>query len=345
MRASITPRASLTERTPLQDVIPLSTPFVLLVDPVNICNFRCTFCPTGDSALIRSSGRWRGRLDYDLYTKIIDDLAEFDRPLRVLRLYKEGEPLLHPRLADMVRYAKSSGHVQHVEMTTNGFLLRPARTAPILDAGIDRINISINGMSNDQYSRSTQTRIDFKRFVDNIRRLYERKGSCEICIKIPGDVIGPADRQRFLAVFGEIADRVFIENLAPAWPAFDVEARTGFRMTKGVFDNAIQDVRVCPYIFYTMVVNSDGSVSLCCADWAHKLKIGDVRHQSLKEVWEGGALRRHQTAQLAHDRKSNPVCATCGLPSHCLLDNIDAYAAALLERIESKVGGCLVSEE
>lgn len=333
MKAQIKPRINLEDRTPLQEVIPLSTPFVLFIDPVNTCNFQCTFCPTGDRDLIKSTGRWQGRLDFDLYKKVIDDLGEFDQPLKVLRLYKEGEPLLHTRFADMVRYAKDSGHVQYVDTTTNGYLLTPDRVGPILDAGIDRINISVDGMSSEQFWTFTKTRVDFDKFVDNIRRLYERKGDCEICIKIPGDILSEADKEKFYATFGDIADRVFIENFAPCWPTFDIEDRLGIEITEGIYGNTIADIKVCPYIFYSMAVNTDGTVSLCFLDWARKLVIGDTRTESIKSIWAGEQLRQHRIAHLAGKRKENPTCAACGQLSHCLPDNIDSYASALLERI------------
>lgn len=333
MKAHVKPRINLDIRTPLQEVIPLPTPFVLFVDPASTCNFRCTFCPTGDRKLIRSTGRWQGQIDFDLYKKVIDDLADFDRPLKVLRLYKEGEPLLHAHFADMVRYARESGAVEYIDTTTNGSLLTPERVGPILDAGIDRINISVDGMSTEQYWAFTKSRVDFDKFVNNIRWLYERKGSCEICVKIPGDILSGEDKRRFYDTFGNIADRVFIENFAPCWPSFDVEERTGVKITEGIYGNAIQDVSVCPYIFYSMAVNSDGTVSLCFLDWSRTLTIGDARIESLKAIWNSESMHQHRLAHLRGRRKDDPTCAGCGQLSHCLPDNIDMYADILLKRI------------
>ena len=334
MKAQLKPRINLEHRTPLQDVIPLSTPMVLFVDPVDTCNFKCTFCPTGDRDLIKSTGRWQGRMHLDIYKKVIDDLAEFPQPLKVLRLYKEGEPLLHTQFAEMVRYAKASGRVEYVDTTTNGYLLTPEKVGPILDAGIDRINISVDGMSDEQFWQFTKTRVNFDKFVENIRKLYERKGNCEICIKIPGDILSQEDKQRFFDTFGDYADRVSIENFAPCWPEFDVEARSGITITEGIYGNAIKDVAVCPYIFYSMAVNTDGTVSLCFLDWARKLNVGDSRTQSLKSIWDGEAMQRHRIAHLQGCRKDNETCAACGQLSHCLPDNIDPHAPMLLARIE-----------
>ena len=41
----------------LPDVVPLATPFVLFLEPTNICNFECAFCPTGNKELLRQVNR------------------------------------------------------------------------------------------------------------------------------------------------------------------------------------------------------------------------------------------------------------------------------------------------
>lgn len=333
MKAEIKPRINLENRTRLEEVIPLSTPMILFVDPASTCNFKCKFCPTGNRQLIKETGRWQSLMDFSLYKKIIDDLKEFDMPLKVLRLYKEGEPLLNDRFADMVRYAKESGVVKYIDTTTNGYLLDTERIKLILDAGLDRINISVDGMSDQQFLEFTGVKVDFEKYVDNIRKLYEIKGDCEICIKIAGDFLSEEDKSRFYDTFGNCADRIFIENVAPCWPGYDVQDRLEVVITKGIYDQPIGDVNTCPYIFYSMSVNSDGSVSLCFLDWARKLLIGDVRKQTLKEIWEGEALFQHQINNLRGKRKENVVCGQCGQLSHCLPDNIDPYTDTLAERL------------
>ena len=68
-------------------------------------------------------------------------------------MYKDGEPFLNKRLADMIVYAKKSGRVDYIDTTTNGTLLSPDRVGPVLEAGIDKINISVDGMNEEGYLR------------------------------------------------------------------------------------------------------------------------------------------------------------------------------------------------
>lgn len=335
LKASIKPRINQENRTKLETVIPLATPMVLFVDPSSACNFKCKFCPNGDADLIRKTGRWQGAMDLSLYKKVIGDLKEFGEPLKVLRLYKDGEPFLNSNFAEMVRYAKENGVARFIDTTTNGSLLQLERIKPALDAGIDRINISVDGLSSDQFLSFTGVKVDFEKYVDSIRRLYEMKGSCEICIKIAGDFLSEDDKARFYSIFGNYADRIFIENVAPCWPEFDVENLLGISISKGIYDQPIKEVMTCPYIFYSLSVNSDGTVSLCFLDWSRKLIVGDVRNESLKDIWNGERLLRYRINHLRGKRKEDSVCGVCGQLTHCQPDNIDPYAEMLLNRFET----------
>jgi len=338
MKARLEPRINLIGRTPLETVIPLATPFIIFVDPASSCNFKCTFCPTGHRDMIAETGRFQGVMKLDVFQKIIDDLQEFEKPIKVLRMYKDGEPFLNKRIADMVAYAKKSGRVDYIDTTTNGTFLSPDRVGPVLEAGIDKINISCEGMTEETYLRFTGFKFDFKKFVDNIKWIYANKSSnCEIVIKIPAELTTEAERQQFFDTFGDHCDRIFVENFAPCWPEFDIEEHTGVKISKGIYQQDIGDTDTCPYIFYGYSVNADGLVSSCFLDWGRKLVIGDVRTQSMKEIWNSEKMNALRLQHLEGRRKQNGVCGNCGQLSHCLPDNIDAHRVALLAKFKQAV--------
>jgi radical SAM protein with 4Fe4S-binding SPASM domain len=332
MKAQLKPRINVEGRTPLQEVIPLQTPFVLFVDPASACNFLCQFCPTGHRKLIDDTGRFQGVMRLELFKKIIDDLDEFDRPIKVLRMYKDGEPFLNKNLAKMVVYAKQSGFVEYIDTTTNASLMTPERLGPILDAGLDKINISVDGMNREQYRNFTEFDMDFERLVENVKWLYANKGNCEVVVKIPADIIAEPQKQEFLDTFGDHCDRIFIENLAPCWPEFDVETYAGVKITTGIYQQPITPTDTCPYIFYSFSVNSDGLVSSCFLDWGRRLIVGDVREQGLKAIWHSSKMNALRRQHLEGKRCQNSVCSKCGQLSHCLPDNIDQYREELLSK-------------
>ncbi|MCT7539716.1 radical SAM protein [Aliarcobacter cryaerophilus] len=326
-------RIDLKNRTKLETVIPLETPFIINVDPADSCNFQCSFCPTGDRKLMKDIGRPFRTMKWEIFTKIIDDLKEFEQPIKVLRLYKDGEPLLNPRFADMVKYAKDSGKVLKVDTTTNASLLNPKRNIEIIEAGLDKINISVEGVNAEQYMNFSKYKIDFDNFVENIKHFYENKKQCEVVVKINGDTLNEDDKKFFMETFKDIADGVYIEHIMSCWPEFELRDGLEVNQEHGIYGQEIKEVSVCPYVFYSFSLNSDGQASLCFLDWSRKLLIGDVREESVKSIWLGQRMKEYQKMFLRHERKKHPVCKDCGQMSHGMPDDIDSFADEILKKL------------
>lgn len=334
MKAVIKPRIDLEHRTKLETVIPLRTPFIINIDPCDTCNFQCKFCPTGDRELMRrTKGRGHGSMDLDLYKKLIDDICTFEDKVKVIRLYKDGEPLLNPHFAEMVRYAKQSGCCERVDTTTNASLLTHELSDQIIKAGLDRINISIEGVNREQYQEFSRYPLSYEKLVDQIRYFYEHKANTEMIVKINGDILTEAQKQQFYDTFGDIADGIFIESIMDCWPTFE-QKKVDVNQERGIYGQEIREVLVCPYVFYSIPVNSDGTVSLCFLDWKHELLLGNTKTEKITDIWHGDALRGYQKLFLRRERKSHPICGCCGQLSQGQPDDIDAFAVELLERLK-----------
>jgi radical SAM protein with 4Fe4S-binding SPASM domain len=339
MKAEYKSKLNLEQRVALQDVIPLQTPFLLYVDPSSACNFRCQFCPTGHKDLVKSSDYQRSVMDFAIFQNLIDGLSEFDQPLKVMRFNKIGEPLLNKNLVDMVSLAKNSGLVKYVDLATNGYLLSKELLTGLVDAGLDRLNLSLEGVNKEQYLEHAKVEVDFGRYVEMIRWFYDRRGGCEFTIKIPGNYLDEEQKAYFFETFGDYCDRIFIEGIAPIWPGFDIEKRSGIGINGNVgqYQQFLQEKEVCTYIFYAMAVNADGTVSACCPDWAQKLIVGDLRSSSIKEIWNSAEMNELRQLHLQAKRKDNEVCRDCGHIKHSQVDNIDAFKNELLERMDKEL--------
>lgn len=329
-------RLSEEPRGNLGEVLPLEQPYVLLIDPSSLCNLRCKWCPSGYDQLISETGRPQRIMDISLFEKIVKQAGAFEKPFRVLRMYKEGEPLVNPFFTDMVRLAKQSGRFMRIDTTTNGVLLNRELNQRLIEAGIDQINISVNGVSAEQIYQNTGRRIDFDAYVRNIRDLCGQRGNCTVYIKSIKDVLSPFEQDRFFEIFGEMADRVYLERLSPAWPAFDV-SQSGYRWEDvGNYDQPVEDRMVCPYIFYIMVVNADGTVSTCVGDWKHEQRVGDIRRCAIKDIWLGDVQRRYQMGHLRGEKDQFPMCSQCAVITHGCYDNIDGYSKEIYEKLRCR---------
>lgn len=340
MKAEYKSKLNLDNRVELQKVIPLETPFLLYVDPSSLCNFKCQFCPTGYKNMVERAGYKRQILDFNLFKKLIDGLADFPQTLKVLRMNKVGEPLLNKNIAEMVGYAKKSGRVSYIDFATNAALLNEEISKALLEAGMDRLNISIEGVNKEQYKQFCGANVDFDKMVEQIRFFYENKKSCELVIKIPSNYISDEDIERFKEIFGDICDRIFVENLTSIWPNFNIN-ESSEKITvnaESQYGGTVKDRKICSYIFYSMAVNADGTVSACCPDWEEKLIIGNLRENSIYEIWNSDKLRKLQYQHLKGERKKNSVCGNCGHIKFCQVDDIDEYAEVILNNMGMKGG-------
>ena len=337
MKAKHIPRIDIHDPLELKESIPLRTPYVIHIDPCDTCNFHCKFCPSGDIELMKSiNGRAHGPMDMGVYRRIIDSLSEFQDKIRVIRLYKEGEPLLHPQFADMVRIAKDSGHCLRVDTTTNASLLTRDRSLAIIDAGLDRINISVEGINAEQYRDFSGHKLDYNAFVDNIAFFFEHKQQCEMNIKINGDILTPEQEEEFYRTFGDITDGISVEHTIEYWPKFD-DMQVDFDENVALLGGKANEVKVCPYVFYEMCINSDGSYSLCRFDWNHAMLMGREFGVAVtpKKVWDSITLWRFQNSFLKKERALLTVlsCPKCGILKQGVPEDLDRFAEEILDNM------------
>ncbi|HEX7822846.1 MAG TPA: radical SAM/SPASM domain-containing protein [Sphingobium sp.] len=310
-------------REALDNILPLPNPISMQVDPASLCNFKCTFCPTGDPKLIKQSGRAQTFMKLDLFEKIIADISTFERNLKVLRLYKDGEPMLNPHFIEMVRIAKREKKIERVETTSNGSKLGGAYNEQLVDAGIDRIVLSIEGVTSERYLSFARVRFDFDAFVEKVRHLYSIRGDMKIHVKTVAQNLDYARGEdvKFFDTFGPISDGIYIENTVSSWPQFDVASAVDVVVDAYGRDTVRKEI--CPYLFYTLSINADGVVSPCCVDWNRELAIGSAATQSLLDIWNGPLLQALRREHIVDGLMANPSCASCGQVHSCTNDNLD----------------------
>src|SRR5262245_25962171 len=103
------------------------------VEPTNICNLDCAFCPYGRQK------RRPGYLGADVFRKIADECAGHDVKLW---LHFLGEPLLNRDLPALVAYAKERG-IPQVGLSTNAFFLTRETGEKLIQAGLERLDCSV----------------------------------------------------------------------------------------------------------------------------------------------------------------------------------------------------------
>jgi cyclic pyranopterin phosphate synthase len=143
-----------TRATPAPDIGPRSIEAVrmLRVSLTDRCNFRCLYCmPAGGVEWLPS----RELLSADEIVSVVRAAAQ-EHGVRRFKL-TGGEPTLRPGLVDLVRSLRKGGDwVDDLSMTTNGALLEKL-AAPLRDAGLDRVTVSVDSLRPDRFLRITRS--------------------------------------------------------------------------------------------------------------------------------------------------------------------------------------------
>ncbi len=236
----------------LSEILPLTTPLSIAIDVSNVCNFKCIFCPTGDERLLKKFRRPKGVMSLGLFCKLIDDIGRFDKRLKKLFLYKDGEPLLNKDIGAMVSYAKDKKVSEQIEIATNGSLLNEANALKMIDSGLDIIKVSVEHISCDGYKRMTGTYFDYYHIRKNVEFLFKEKikriSNLKIFTKILDSGLSTDEKEKFIDDFSSISDEINIENMM-GWSLSGVkDFRLGSSANKSMDGCNIlkKERRVCP---------------------------------------------------------------------------------------------------
>lgn len=311
-------------RVHLAEKLPLNTPFLVQVFPVYACNFKCGYCIFSVDKSKHGFISDNALLDFNLYKKCVDDMRLFPDTIKVVRFVGIGEPLLHKKIVEMVRYTTESNVANKVEIITNGALLTNTMSDNLIAAGLTRLVVSAQGTSAKKYKEVANTNIDFDKFVNNLAYFKSNKGNCEIYVKVIDTALDDeADRQLFNSIFSPVCDTIAIEHTVPLHDAVDYTEVLGKRDSLVTqFGLPVKDVQVCPQPFFHMQINPDGKI-VPCYSWDYPKIMGDCRVESLTNIWNGETFREFRRAMLDGPACASKTCAECTIIKYRLFPEDD----------------------
>lgn len=323
------------DRTPLYEKVPLTMPYAVYVFPTTFCNFKCVYCAhaLGHDKMREFYNFEPQSMNMETYSIIVKQMKEFPRPVKLLSLTGQGEPLINSAIPDMVRMAKEKGVADRIEIITNGVLLTKQMADRLIDAGLDGLRVSLQGMSAAKYKEICGAEVDYDLFLSQLRYYYENKGKNDLFVKIMDVALDEGDEEQFYHIFNTIADRMYVEHCRPVYDgvAFtaDMEGQDLDR-----YGNTHKHRVVCPLCFFQLGIFPNGDVKPDCTIY-EPIILGNVQKDTLNNMWTGRLLKEFWLMQLHGHRSRNPKCAVCVAPddvSHPL-DELDSTAEEIIKRI------------
>lgn len=276
-------------------------PKVVLIDTVSFCNLACSMCVHPEMT------RKKGVMSWELFTKIIDEIAAEDKNVRVWMVFF-GEPLIlknrKPSIFDMIRYAKDKG-LTDVVTNTNACLMDEDASRNLVEAGLDAIYIGLDAFSADTYS-TIRVKGDYGTTVKNIQYLLRLKEEMK------------SDKPEVFVQFVEMDNNAhekeaFIDFWSKQGAKVKIRPKVSWAGLIDAPNLVLGDAErwPCYWAMQTMSISDQGKVVTCAVDLDARFIAGDVNEKSLKDVWNS-ALKELRTMHIEKRFVELPeICRNC----------------------------------
>ena len=284
-------------------------PYWLTVDPCSACNLRCVFCPTGQER----NTRGKAVLTLEKFKKIADRFGPY---LLHVDFCNWGEPLLNPALPAMVAYAKKFGIETKIDSNL-AMKLSPEYARELVESGLDRMNISLDGASQKTYEVYRRGG-SFDAVVANIGLLAsEKKRADSQSPHLHWQFLVFRHNEHEIEKAREMSKGIGVDSIgftapfcSPEWVSSIREYNNYVVKDGGVaFKAAGGD---CGWLWDAVTINANGSVSPCCSVEDEADDFCNFFKKPFWMIWNGKKFRdaRSHVARRAGPVKGN-VCTVC----------------------------------
>ncbi len=301
---------SQVSKKPVQWGLPVSISF----EPTTSCNLRCPECPSG----LRAFTRPTGMLQNDFFRQTID---EIHKELLYLIFYFQGEPYLNPAFLEMVKYASKKNI--YTATSTNAHYLTDENARKTVESGLDRLIISIDGTTQETYK---QYRIggNIDKVLEGAKNIVKWKK--ELNSKTPFvffQFLVVKHNEHQIEEIKQLAKEIGVDevrfktaqvydyendpnNLIPTIDKYSRYKKnsTGKYAAKNKLANR------CWKLWHSNVITWDGLVVPCCFDKDAMHRLGNLKNQSFKTIWQNDNYKQFRS-ELMQGRKNIDICANC----------------------------------
>jgi sulfatase maturation enzyme AslB (radical SAM superfamily) len=291
---------------------PFPEPLRVEIEPTNICNACCEFCPRSNMK------RKTGYMNIKKYSSFLKRLEKYrdgmwlnkhgGQPYRFPRLVfcGLGEPTLHPRIIDIIR--KGGSLRFETELVTNGSTLTKKMAKSFIDSGLNTLAISLHSLDYDKYFRLTGLRLEevLPRIKDALSVLDGTRVKVEIwrVSRLDGSLLksDKEEAQNYRKLLSAYKNNIKVLGPTVAW-------NRGGQYPQKFWGKAKDTEKIwCEKLYFTLNIEWDGNVIMCCCDYAPtSVVLGNAWKDSIKSL----QLRRKEKFESS---KKERICLLCRRP-------------------------------
>jgi len=282
----------------------------LQIETVNgVCSARCTICT------IENWTRTPNTMSLETFRLILGKFDKYKDQIDYLTLHFCGEPLLDKGLADKIRAAKEMGF-RGTGFATNGTHLNKETSRDLIEAGLDTIICSIDGLTRETHE-AIRVGTDFEEVRSNVERFIgirnELGGPTRVLVRFIYQDSNKHEWPEFKEYWSERLDpemrddviRFFLHNWGENLEKFDEMASRHDIDTSKL---------ICEDLFERLVIYSNGDVGLCCADDNGFFQLGNVLETDPIELYNSELFTQYREMMKEGRISELDVCMNCSLP-------------------------------
>lgn len=266
------------------------------IEITNRCNATCSFCP-------RDKTPKQGFMSFETFQQAVHRFQEFDGEKQV-SLTGLGEPMLHPRFIDCIRYLSEQGI--DPQFTTNASRLTREKSLQLLDAGLKTVVFSVSDLHEDYRNIYN---LDFQVTRQNILDFIDvNQGRCHVQLTVVRHS-GNLETADAVREYWENTPGInVVQVIKEMNRGGSLEKPFRFQGNTRHTREALQALgergmtSLCSLPFVSVFIGWDGSYYLCCMDWEKTVSLGTVHELSIRELDQ----RKLDFIALA-----NPLCDAC----------------------------------
>ena len=273
-------------------------PSQVILEVTSACNLCCKGCAIhGPQHYVT---RPMGTMEEKVWRTAIADIGSWGREVN-LTTHGGGEPLLHPRLKEILTFAVSFPRLE-IGFLTNGMLLDQGWSEFLVSLGLDWISFSIDGVSPETH-RIVRKRSDLNVIEDNLSTLLDIKQNAgtqkpRVMLNMVAYDEVLDQRELFVERWINKVDSIMISHYrnppdSKRWPVIPA------------------DRKPCFLLWSQMVIAWDGRLGLCCEDFNIDFPLGRVTESPLLEIWNGQEISRVRNMHERGEFDSHSMCRVC----------------------------------
>lgn len=274
-----------------------SVPTQLNIEVTSVCNARCIMCPRENMT------RKQEVMEWSIFEKIVREAKALG--IRDFALNGYGEIFTAKKdyqrfinfICDQIKKPK-------IIINTNAFLMDKDVSQFLIDKKVALINCDVDGSSKETFE-SIRRNLKFDQVVNNIMQLISMRDSQ-----------------------GSKWPKVRVGMVKQPKNSHENEAHHKFWKGRVDFVGSNEDMLVnrggtievegphhhdwpCFLLWTQLVILSDGEIALCCDDWNAEESLGNIKHCTIKELWQSEKLTKYRKFHREGFYKNIRICSRC----------------------------------